>query len=54
MKGLLEMHGIHTPISTISIDGDSEDAAQLNLIKAAAKSSTTKRLAPSEWSVSSE
>ncbi|KAK7705968.1 hypothetical protein SLS57_009885 [Botryosphaeria dothidea] len=54
MKELLETHEIHTIISTISIVGDSEGAAQLNLIKAAAKSSTTKRLAPSEWSVSFE
>jgi hypothetical protein len=49
LKNALEEHNVHTVLSTISIKSDVQTRAQLNLIKAADKSSITKRFAPSEW-----
>ncbi|KAI9839649.1 MAG: hypothetical protein M1819_002275 [Sarea resinae] len=46
---VLESNNIHTVISTLAILGPEQGAAQLNLIRAAQKSSVTKRFAPSEW-----
>ncbi|GME49632.1 hypothetical protein A1O9_00362 [Neofusicoccum parvum] len=51
LKDILEKHNIDTVISTISILGEREGNGQINLIKAAAKSSVTKRFAPSEWGI---
>jgi hypothetical protein len=44
----LENNNVHTVISAMAIEGPSEQA-QLNLIAAAGKSSTTRRLIPSEF-----
>jgi len=45
----LEEHQVHTIISSTSLSAEQDFMAQINLIKAAAKSSATKRFAPSEF-----
>ncbi|KAI9375480.1 hypothetical protein BJX61DRAFT_493882 [Aspergillus egyptiacus] len=46
----LEEHKIDTVISTISLYSEEDSTSQLNLIKAAAEATTTKRFIPSEYS----
>lgn len=46
---LLVSQNVHTVISTISVTTEATSAAQVNLIKAAAKSSTVKRFIPTGW-----
>lgn len=48
---LLKSHNVHTVISTVSVTDQSASDAQVNLIKAAAKSGTTKRFIVSGWGV---
>ena len=43
LASLLEDNKIHTVICALSVEGDSLEMAQLNLIKAAARSKATKR-----------
>ncbi|OAL34320.1 hypothetical protein AYO20_06373 [Fonsecaea nubica] len=45
----LTTHNVHTVVSTIGISSPATSAAQCNLIRAADKSSATKRLIPSEF-----
>lgn len=49
LQRVLESEEIHTVISVIAIHGDAGGQAQLNLIEAAERSKTTKRLIPSEF-----
>lgn len=46
---LLETHNVHTVISAFSVRGPQEAAAEIDLVKAAAKSGTTKRFIASEY-----
>ncbi|KAL8633165.1 hypothetical protein Q9189_001065 [Teloschistes chrysophthalmus] len=48
---MLESNKIHTVISTLNPPTPEVHAAQDNLIRASAKSSTVKRLIPSEWGI---
>ncbi|KAL3419993.1 hypothetical protein PVAG01_08492 [Phlyctema vagabunda] len=45
----LEEHQVHTIISALSVNDQKTNDAQINLIRAAAASSTTKRFTPSEF-----
>jgi len=46
---LLARQNVHTVISTISVTSEAASAAEVNLIKAAAKSSTAKRFVATGW-----
>lgn len=46
---LLSSQNVHTVISTISVTTEAASTAQVNLIKAAAKSPTIKRFIPTGW-----
>jgi len=46
---ILARQNVHTVISTISVTNEAASAAEVNLIKAAAKSSTTKRFVATGW-----
>ncbi|OIW25676.1 NAD(P)-binding protein [Coniochaeta ligniaria NRRL 30616] len=46
---LLETNAVHTIVSALSLKTPSGSAAELNLIAAASKSSTTKRFIASDW-----
>jgi uncharacterized protein YbjT (DUF2867 family) len=46
---LLAHQNVHTVISTISVTTEAASAAEVNLIKAAAKSSTAKRFVATGW-----
>ncbi|KAF3914846.1 hypothetical protein ABW20_dc0104407 [Dactylellina cionopaga] len=46
---LLKNNNVHTIISTIHVLDETGSTAQVNLIKAAAKSGSVKRFVPSEW-----
>lgn len=46
---ILEDHGIDTLISTLNLENEAGSQAQLNLIAAADKSRTTRRIIPSEF-----
>ncbi|KAJ5765941.1 hypothetical protein N7520_005500 [Penicillium odoratum] len=45
----LEEHAVHTIISTISMSSDESSRSQVNLIRAAETSTSTKRFIPSEY-----
>ncbi|EOO01018.1 putative -like family protein [Phaeoacremonium minimum UCRPA7] len=47
----LEKNNIHTVVSCVSYEGDALKVAQINLIKAASKSSATKRFIPSTFGI---
>ncbi|QKX56160.1 uncharacterized protein TRUGW13939_03260 [Talaromyces rugulosus] len=47
LNSALQNNQIHTVISAFAVKGDSLSVSQMNLIKAAAKSNTTKRFIPS-------
>lgn len=49
MTKVLDGHQIHTVISTVSIAGDEQGKAQLNLIDAAVASKAVQRFIPSEF-----
>jgi nucleoside-diphosphate-sugar epimerase len=49
MNDLMGSQNVHTVISTISVTTEAASAAQVNLIKAAAKSSTVKRFIATGW-----
>ncbi|KAI4128347.1 MAG: hypothetical protein LQ338_002792 [Usnochroma carphineum] len=48
---LLQTNGVHTVISTVNSHTPEVQAAEKNLIRAAAQSSTVKRFIPSEWGI---
>jgi hypothetical protein len=48
---VLESNKIDTVISAVSVIDDSNSTAQLNLIEAAERSSSTRRFIPSEYGV---
>jgi hypothetical protein len=48
---LLERHDVHTIVSALSLKTADGSAAELQLVAAAAKSSTTKRFMASDWSI---
>jgi hypothetical protein len=47
----LEEHNVHTVISAIKVIAPEAGVSEVNLIKAAEKSSATKRFIQSEWGV---
>lgn len=51
LASLLEDNKIHTVICAISAEVDSLESAQLNLIKAAARSQTTKRFVANGFAI---
>lgn len=51
LKSFLEEHNIHTVISAFGITATSLATSQLNLIKAADRSSATKRFIPSSFAI---
>jgi major membrane immunogen (membrane-anchored lipoprotein) len=48
---VLETNKVDTVISTVSIASEDASVAQLNLIEAAARASTTKRFIPSDFGI---
>lgn len=51
VANILEEHNVHTVISAIKVIAPEAGVSEVNLIKAAAKSSPTKRFIQSEWGV---
>ncbi|KAL6832780.1 hypothetical protein V8C40DRAFT_145132 [Trichoderma camerunense] len=51
VANILEEHNVHTVISAIKVIAPEAGVSEVNLIKAAAKSSATKRFIQSEWGV---
>ncbi|PNP53746.1 hypothetical protein THARTR1_05870 [Trichoderma harzianum] len=51
VANILEEHNVHTIISAIKVIAPESGVSEVNLIKAAAKSSPTKRFIQSEWGV---
>jgi len=49
LSRVLETNNIHTVLSTFSVRGPQEAAAEIDLVNAAAKSATTKRFIASEY-----
>lgn len=49
VTNLLESKNVHTVISTIAILNEATGKSELDLVAAAAKSSTTKRFIASNW-----
>lgn len=50
LQATLVEHQIHTVISCLGVHDEKADKVQIALIKAAEKSSSTKRFIPSNWS----
>ncbi|KAL1632956.1 hypothetical protein SLS56_003242 [Neofusicoccum ribis] len=51
IKSMLESNKIHTVISCLSVSDESAGSAQVNLVKAAAKSTSAMRFVHSNWSI---
>ena len=49
LANVLESNKINTVVSALSVTNDASSTAQLNLIEAAERSSSTKRFIPSEY-----
>ncbi|KAJ5281863.1 hypothetical protein N7478_007235 [Penicillium angulare] len=51
LKAQLEAKSVHTIISTLQVNSAESGACEINLVRAASQSRTTKRFIASEWSI---